>query len=249
MINKILLIIRSAIFFASVPLFTVFFTLFSLPFVRHLPYKRRFLYMITWSKVVLYLARIICRIEVNLEGQEHIPNKKAFVMMANHQSEWETFFLVNLIAPVKIVCKSSLLRLPLGVGYGIRLMQPLAVERNKPKTAVRKIFTEGKKTLLEDNLPLLIFPQGTRAKASTNSTFAKLGAKLAIETETPIIFVSHDAGKCWPEKGFLKYPGKINVSIKPAVYTSKNTSNAEAIMDEGQMWINERLAKFSEQTT
>jgi 1-acyl-sn-glycerol-3-phosphate acyltransferase len=47
--------------------------------------------------------------------------------------------------------------------------------------------------------------------------------------------VAHNAGHVWPRNSFLKYPGKITVSIGPAI-TSENKS-AEELHQQAEHWI------------
>jgi 1-acyl-sn-glycerol-3-phosphate acyltransferase len=47
--------------------------------------------------------------------------------------------------------------------------------------------------------------------------------------------VAHNAGHVWPRNSFLKYPGKITVSIGPAI-TSENKS-AEELHQQTESWI------------
>jgi 1-acyl-sn-glycerol-3-phosphate acyltransferase len=47
--------------------------------------------------------------------------------------------------------------------------------------------------------------------------------------------VAHNAGHVWPRNSFLKYPGKITVSIGPAI-TSENKS-AEELHQQTEHWI------------
>jgi 1-acyl-sn-glycerol-3-phosphate acyltransferase len=47
--------------------------------------------------------------------------------------------------------------------------------------------------------------------------------------------VAHNAGHVWPRNSFMKYPGKITVSIGPAI-TSENKS-AEELHQQTEGWI------------
>ena len=56
--------------------------------------------------------------------------------MSKHQSQWETFFLQVLRPPIATVLKKELLRVPF-FGWGLALLEPIAIDRGNPKQALR----------------------------------------------------------------------------------------------------------------
>ncbi len=239
-LKTFLLYFRSGLFFVSVPIFTILYTLFSITFVRFLPFRLRFRYLTLWSRTVIFLAKTICGINYRVTGLNNIPQDDSFVILAKHQSEWETFFLLNLFQPVTLVCKKELLKLPLGVGFGIKMLEPIAINRKKPKESLRQLLSEGGKSLQSKKMPVMIFPEGTRARAGKKNKYARSGAQLAIKTQKNVIFVTHNAGTYWPDKGFLKYPGTIDVIISEVCVTTKNIT-PQSLTDEAEQWIESHL--------
>ena len=216
MLNTILIFIRSVIFHLAVFIFTLFYTLISIAFVHLIPYHLRFRYLTIWSRAVIFFARLICGISYKVVGLENIPKETSYIVMAKHQSQWETFFLVNLLQPLRIVCKQELLKLPLGVGYGISLLNPITIDRSNPRQALKQIQSTGLHRLNEDNMPVLIFPEGTRTAIGKAGKYARSAAQLAIAANKPVIFISLNSGHFWPDKGFMKYPGQIEIHINTA---------------------------------
>ncbi len=235
MLNKGLILLRSVLFHLVVLLFTVFFTLISIAFVHLIPYHLRFRYLTLWSRTVIFLARIICGIRYKVVGLENIPADDSYVVMAKHQSQWETFFLVNLLQPISIVCKQELLKIPLGVGYGISLLNPITINRSNPRQALKQIQSTGLQRLQDDAMPVLIFPEGTRTAVGNNGKYARSGAQLAIKAGKPVVFISLNSGHCWPDSGFLKYPGLVEVRINKPVDSAGKS--AQQLTDEAQHWI------------
>ncbi|NRB37348.1 MAG: 1-acyl-sn-glycerol-3-phosphate acyltransferase [Pseudomonadales bacterium] len=227
--------LRSVLFHLTVLIFTLCYTVISIAFVKFIPYQSRFRYLTIWSKSLVFLARFICGIRYKVTGLENIPEEGSYVVMAKHQSQWETFFLVNLLQPISIVCKQELLKLPLGVGYGISLLNPITINRSNPRQALKQIQATGIERLQEDNMPVLIFPEGTRTAVGKTGKYARSAAQLAIKAEKPAIFISLNSGLCWPDKGWLKYPGLIEIRINTPVTTAGKT--AKQLTDEAQTWI------------
>ena len=231
--------LRSFLFFIAVFFFTSFYTTISIAFVKLIPYQHRFRYLTIWSRTVIFLAKTICGIKYKVTGLENIPKDTSFVVMAKHQSQWETFFLVNLLQPISIVCKEELLKLPMGVGYGISLLNPITINRKSPKMALKQIQNIGTERLQKDNMPVLIFPEGTRMPVGEKGKYARSAAQLAINARKPSIFISLNSGLYWPSKGFVKHPGTIEIIINKAVHSEGK--DARELTAESEEWIEKNI--------
>jgi 1-acyl-sn-glycerol-3-phosphate acyltransferase len=240
--KNLVIALRSAIFHIAVFLFTVVYSAVSIWFLAFLPFETRFRYITIYSHAVLFLAKTICGIKYQVEGAENIGKYKVFVILSNHQSQWEAFFFANLVHPLIIVCKKELLKLPLAVGWGIGLMRPITIDRSNPKQALKDISSQGKQRLLEDKLPVLMFPEGTRMKVGSKVKYARSGAALAIAAGVPVIFVSHNAGYFWPTGRLMKFPGTVTVRISEPVDPSGLT--AQQLTDQAQEWIESNFQKL-----
>ena len=64
--------------------------------------------------VCLWLLKVICGTRFEVRGREHIPEGSCLVV-AKHQSTWDTFALVPLFRDPAIVLKAELARIPLYV--------------------------------------------------------------------------------------------------------------------------------------
>ena len=56
---------------------------------------------------------------------------------------------------------------------------------------------------------IIIFPEGTRMPYNKSKRYGLSGSILAKETGSMVLPISHNAGKYWKRRGWLKYPGKI----------------------------------------
>ena len=234
-----LLLMRTALFHIAVFLFTLLFAIVSILFVRFIPYKKRFNYLIIWSRAVIFFAKIICGIRYHVTGLENIPSKQSYVVIAKHQSQWETFFLINLLRPISIVCKRELLTLPIGVGYGISLLNPISIDRSSPRNALKDIQRIGHERLIQDKVPVLIFPEGTRTAYGAKGNYARSGAALAITAGVPIILISLNSGLFWPGDTLIKYPGTIEVIISQPISSIDKTS--KELIIEAETWIESNI--------
>jgi 1-acyl-sn-glycerol-3-phosphate acyltransferase len=151
-------------------------------------------------------------VRVTVEGLENIPPDGA-VVASKHQSTWETFALESWFHPQSWVVKRQLLRLPF-FGWGLKLMQPIAIDRSAGREAVRQIVAQGGERLRRGRY-VVVFPEGTRVPAGKRGRYRIGGAILACETGYPIVPVAHNAGEIWPRRGFLIRSGVIRVRIMP----------------------------------
>ncbi|MDO9476002.1 MAG: lysophospholipid acyltransferase family protein [Pseudohongiella sp.] len=195
------------------------------------PLKRFYLYSV-WCNLVLWWLRITCGVSYRVEGLENIPAYPV-VVMSNHQSAWETIFLYQLFTPACPILKKELLDIPFW-GWAMRLQNPIAIDRSKPREAGRSLLTQGAQRI-KQGLSILVFPEGTRAAAGTLGKFSRGGAQLAVATSTPALPVLHNAGLFWPAGTQLKTPGTILVVIgKPLHPDGKSAKELAAEFEE---WV------------
>ncbi len=151
-------LLRSAIFFAGGVLVTALFGLLVPPAglvnVRAAQWLAR-----EWARWILRWAQLACGIDYSVEGAEHIPAGPA-IIMAKHQSAWETIFLEATFPYQCWIVKRELLWLPF-VGWGLVALRAIAIDRKSGQAAREQIARQGAKRL-GDGLWVTIFPEGTR---------------------------------------------------------------------------------------
>ena len=148
----------------------------------------------------------------NIEGLENIHNNKGpFIFAANHMSTLETFVLPALIQPyhpTTFVVKRSLAESKI-IGPTIIARPYISVDRNNPIEDLRKVLSEGKK-ILEGGRSIIIFPQSTRTTDFSLTLFNSIAARLAIESNKPIIPIALKTDFWGNGKGIFSYVGKIH---------------------------------------
>lgn len=216
--------LRSALYQLGFVIGMVFFGLFTLLIARWLPYPLRFHVVTSINFFFLWWLRVTCGLSYRVEGKEYLNTPGGFVLIANHQSEWETFALQVLIRPVCTVMKQELLRIPL-FGWGLALLKPIAINRSERSAALKQILKQGK-ARLKEGIPVVIFPQGTRVPVGKLGRFNKGGVMLACAAKVPVITLAHNGGELWPSKSWLRHPGVINVIVRPPVLTEGRGADA-----------------------
>lgn len=231
-------LLRSTLFAIIQTFLTVVFSLLALLTFPIKPFSRyRIIFL--WNHIVVRLASVICGIRYEIKGLENMPDHPVIVM-AKHQSAWETIALPTLFPPMSIVIKKELLMIPF-FGWGMRMASPIAIDRKAGKEALKQIVAQGKARIAE-GFWVLIFPEGTRVKAGEVGRYGIGGAWLATHTMTPVLPVAHNAGEVWPKNSFLKRPGTVTVSIGPVI--SSEGKKADALNEEVKNWIETEMKQL-----
>lgn len=179
-----------------------------------LPPRARYRFISLWAHFAIWWLRVTCGLRFEVQGREHLPTGAA-IILAKHQSAWETLAFQVIFPPQVWVLKRELLWIPL-FGWGLALTQPIAINRRAGRKAVEQIIEQGR-ARLDAGRWVVVFPEGTRIAPGRMGRFGIGGAALASKTGYPVVPVAHTAGSYWPRRGFRKYPGVIRVVIGPAI--------------------------------
>ncbi|OBS09379.1 1-acyl-sn-glycerol-3-phosphate acyltransferase [Acidihalobacter prosperus] len=196
------------------------------------PFRVRYGVITTWTRLAIWWLRIACGIGFTVEGREHLPAEGAAVILAKHQSAWETMAFQLIFPPQVWVLKQELLRIPF-FGWGLRMLEPIAIDRAAGRKAVVQLIRQGRDRL-QRGIWVVVFPEGTRVAPGEHGRYKSGGAVLAVNAGVPVVPVAHNAGLYWPRDGG-KRPGTIRVVIGPAIQTAGR--EAEAVNAEAEAWI------------
>ena len=223
--------LRSALFALALVLVTppyAILALLSFP----LPRMARYRLISAWSRLMLWLAWVLCGIRWRIEGRKHLPDEPA-VILSQHQSAWETLAFQEIFPPQVQVVKRELLWIPF-FGWGLALMSPIAIDRARGMAALRELARKGRERLAQ-GFWIVIYPEGTRVAPGARRKYQLGGAWLAVQAGVPVVPVAHNAGLLWPRKAFLKRAGLITVRIGPAIATAGRS--AGDVNAEAEAWI------------
>ncbi len=236
--HPLVLGLRSVAFWAMLAASTVSFGLLLLP-AAVLPVRARFALAATWARLNIGALRLLCGVDYRVEGREHLPGGAAIVL-AKHQSSWETLAFPFLLPPQVFVLKRELLRIPF-FGWGLALVQNIAIDRRAGRSAVQQVVEQGRDRLARGRW-VVVFPEGTRVAPGQKRRYKMGGAILAAETGYPVVPVAHNAGHFWPRHRFIKRPGCITVRIGPPI-DPRDRSPAE-INAAAEAWIEAQMPEL-----
>jgi 1-acyl-sn-glycerol-3-phosphate acyltransferase len=230
----------NAVMFGSVTIYALL-SLLTWPF----PSLIRYRFISQWARFHIWLLDALCGLHYQVEGKEHLPRDRTAVVLSKHQSSWETLAFQQIFPPQVWVLKRELLLVPF-FGWGLALLDPIAIDRSAGRKAIQQIIDQGQQRL-ESGRWVVVFPEGTRMAAGQQRRFGIGGAALAAATGHPVVPVAHNAGHYWPRRGFLKKPGIIHVVIGPVIESHGKT--AEEINRLAETWISETMARLEAETS
>ncbi|MGE0700587.1 MAG: lysophospholipid acyltransferase family protein [Hyphomicrobiaceae bacterium] len=160
--------------------------------------------------VCLWLLRVICGIRMEVRGREHIP-AGACLIVAKHQSAWDTFALIPLFRDPAIVLKAELARIPL-YGWFCVKFEHILVRRERAAAALKTMIGDAKAKVAEGR-EVLIFAEGTRREPGAEPDYKPGYIALYDALGVPLVPLALNSGLFWPRNSMSRYPGTIVVEI------------------------------------
>jgi len=192
-----------------------------------------------WAYFVMGWLKLTCGLEYRVIGRENIPDHPC-VVLAKHQSAWETIAFQTIFPPQIWVLKRELLFIPF-FGWALAALSAIAIDRSAGREALKQLVSQGKKRL-QRGLWVVIFPEGTRIAPGERGKYHIGGAWLATHTNATVVPVAHNAGEFWRKNSLLKQSGTITVSIgKPIDATGMKTEELNRQVEE---WIEAEMPRL-----
>ena len=232
-------IIRSTGFYLGV-LVTTLIAACLLPVAACLPRRPCYRLLSFWNVCVLWCAGVFCGMTYEVQGRENIPQSGPYMLMANHQSAFETVLLVVLLSQPIFVLKRSLLWIPV-IGWGLALTRPIIIDRGSPVRSLKRLFQQARERFARGEA-VVIFPEGTRVSLGQRRSYQLGGAHIATQNRVPVLPMVHNAGHFWL-RGYVKKPGKVMVRIGPPIGT-EGLSPAQ-LNEKVREWIEATGAQLS----
>jgi 1-acyl-sn-glycerol-3-phosphate acyltransferase len=216
MLNSLLLRIRAILFYVGMLVMTPIFAILA---ILLLPLKNvtRSRIVSGWAFFTMWWLKFTCGVRFQVQGLENIP-KTPSIILAKHQSAWETIALQTIFPPQIWVMKRELLLIPF-LGWAFIALAAIPINRSAGRAALKQLVDHGKDRLAR-GLWVVIFPEGTRIAPGEKGKYHIGGAWLAAHTGTQVVPVAHNAGLFWPKNTFIKHPGTIQVVIGKPIQTA-----------------------------
>ena len=110
--------------------------------------------------------------------------RRPYVAVANHESFVDILLISHLPTEFKWLSKVEIMKIPV-LGWMMRFARDIPLERGDT-TSGRAALDQARERL-DQNVSVMIFPEGTRSKTGEMRTFRAGAFKLAIEGQHPIL--------------------------------------------------------------
>ncbi len=192
-------------------------------------------------RIVIALLRVIFLILFRVEkvGEKNIPKEGAYIVCANHRSNWDPPILVSSIKRVSYIMAKEELFKNNFIKWIAKKCCVFPVKRGKMDIESMKFALK----VLKDEQILVIFPEGTRNGMEKNGRAQNGTAFMALKTGVPVIPVGI--------QGTLKPFHKVKLNYgKPLDFSKYKTNKPEKelldkvskeIMDNIIMLTNEKI--------
>ncbi|OIQ15483.1 MAG: hypothetical protein BM556_17750 [Bacteriovorax sp. MedPE-SWde] len=140
------------------------------------------------ARLIGYVGCWILGMKVELEGSEHFKNNKHAVVISNHQSNFDIFY-VGRIVPRRTVSvgKKSIVYFPF-FGQMYWLAGNILIDRGNRKKAW-SVMDKAVEAIKNKKASIWIMPEGTRSKGRGTLPFKKGAFVTAIKAQCPIVSV------------------------------------------------------------
>lgn len=185
-----------------------------------------------WVRGALFGLKHVVGLRHMEHGREHIPNEPCLIV-ANHQSTWETLAPLLLFPDVAIVAKQELLVIPV-FGWYLRRSPMIVINREAGPKALREMIQQSQAALSEGR-SVLIFPEGTRRLPTDPVTFKRGSELLYAKLGVPVLTMALNSGNFWSPGDSCKRKGTIMISygqpIPAGLSGAEFTRRAERILE------------------
>jgi len=173
----------------------------------------------TWARASLWWMKLITGTTVEVRGREHIPQAGG-LLAGKHQSAWDIFALLPLLADPALVLKRELTFVPL-FGWFCLKFKMISVDRSAGPSALKKMIADAKRAVAAQR-QVLIFPEGTRAAPGAVPDYKPGATALYTQLGVACTPFALNSGLYWPRREFIRRPGTIIVEFLPPIEAGLN---------------------------
>lgn len=160
------------------------------------------------------LLRLVCGTRLEVRGHANLP-KGGCLVVAKHQSAWDTFGLIPLFRDPAIVLKDELKWIPFYGWFCVKFAHIL-VRREKASAALKSLIRNAKDRIAQGR-EVVIFPEGTRKAPRAPPDYKPGYIALYEALGVTAVPMALNSGLFWPRRSLWRYPGTIVVEFLPPV--------------------------------
>ena len=168
----------------------------------------------SWARLLAWITPM----PVRVKGREHVDPEQSYVVVSNHQSQFDILVLYGwLDMAVRWVMKQELRSVP-GLGVACDRHGHIYIDRSNHEAAVASINAARER--IADGTSVLFFPEGTRSDDGRLKQFKKGAFRFAIDAGLPILPVTVvGTNEVLPARCYDLRPGRATLVIHEPVTT------------------------------
>jgi 1-acyl-sn-glycerol-3-phosphate acyltransferase len=169
---------------------------------------------VPWGHVLTFLVPV----RVQVEGLEHVDPNQSYVVVANHQSQFDIPVIYGYCGlDLRWVMKSELRKVPF-IAQGCRAIGHIFVNRSDPDQAHAAINRAVAR--LQRGTGILFFAEGTRSRSGQLLNFKKGAFRVAIDQQLPVLPMTVSGTRDIMAADSIRIrPGTVRLRIHPPVET------------------------------
>ncbi len=186
---------------------------------------------------------------LRIVSNSSVPKDGVYLFVSNHRSFMDPVVILHYIYALPLA-KAEVSKYPL-LGYGARITGVLYVMRESPDSRLDARQAIGES--LQEQLSVLIFPEGTTFNTSESGPFKKGSFEIAAVLDVPVVPIAieyEDIDDHWKEKSlFSQYMyqfGKRKSTCRIEFGDPIRSEDAIELLEETQVWINRQIRKSRE---
>jgi 1-acyl-sn-glycerol-3-phosphate acyltransferase len=178
---------------------------------------------IAWSRAMALVTPMIVRVR----GRENAAPGQSYVIVANHQSQYDIFALYGFLGlPFRWVMKAELRKVPF-LGPSCYRLGHVFIDRRNRDAAWASIRSARER--LRGGTSILFFPEGTRSPDGALLPFKSGAFRLAVEMGLPVLPVTlRGTRDVLPPRTLALFPGRAELRVHPPIAIPEGLDEAAA---------------------
>ncbi|HOO70343.1 MAG TPA: lysophospholipid acyltransferase family protein [Spirochaetota bacterium] len=191
------------------------------------------------------LNSLVTPMSVEVIGEENVKNDQSYIIVANHQSQYDIFVVYGWFpGDFRWVMKKELRKAPV-IGYFCEKAGHVYIDRSNTEAALQSINEA--KSRISGGTSILFFPEGTRSPEAKLLPFKKGAFKFALDMGLPVLPVTIIGTKyILPNNTLALFPGKATMIIhKPIDIREYDEEHIGDLMERTRRVIQKTVDDYS----
>ncbi len=193
-----------------------------------------------WARAILTISGI----DVAVKGTAHIDLGRSFIVMANHQSNFDIpVLLAHLPLQFRWLAKAELFKIPV-FGRAMRGCGYISIDRSDRESAFQSLAKAA--ATIKDGTSVLVFPEGTRSLDGMIKPFKKGSFVLAVDAGVAILpIVINGTWSIMPKNKLTIRPCQVTLEVLPLLETSGfDRATKDELMEKTRDLLCRRLGEM-----